>query len=46
MDIGFVKEGSGTIGATLGLSLAVADGDGDTTADQTLSLQISNDYIM
>ena len=46
VDIGFVQQSSGTIDANLDFSFALVDEDGDTTAQQTLSLHISNDYII
>jgi hypothetical protein len=45
VDIGFVQQTSGTIDANLNFAFTIVDGDGDTTAVQTLSLAISNDYI-
>ena len=46
VDIGFVQQSSGTIDANLDFSFTLVDGDGDTTSQQTLSLHISNDYII
>ncbi|MGK7864898.1 beta strand repeat-containing protein [Falsiroseomonas sp. E2-1-a4] len=45
VDIGFVQQTSGTIDATLDFSFALADADGDTTLQQLLSVNVSNDFI-
>ena len=46
VDIGFVQQTSGTIDANLDFAFPLADADGDTTATQHISVNISNEWIV
>ncbi len=45
-DIGFVRLDSGTQDADLEFKFNIVDGDGDTTAQQTLSIHVENDPLV